>query len=351
MKKILLFSVLFYAIFGRAQNYYNAGSGGSAMYHMYYMKDIDFDNRYNPFTDNKESILKDQGITSLEIKSFSRNGKLRHSEIRFFNESGKLISIESNDVKINYTYQDDTLLFKVEKFTPREKIIIERSYEGKNLKSVNYKCNDKDIYSENYAFTSSGKILQSKVVHFKKKRTYEMNFSYNDQNQLTKTDYLYNNKLIKSWNHECKPEGVDAKPQKDVEVNVCKFNEENRDGSYIVYTRRIQNKTNSLQKDYYTIDSLLFKTETYVNDSILQNRYIYNKEEKITERYRNGKMVYKHIEQYNDQNMVTNYTFYKRNKGKYTTNVLYNADKTISTTERSVKGQLRRKTVYIYSKE
>lgn len=351
MKKIILFISVFVSSLCWAQNFYNAGSGGSAIYNMYYMKGMDFYNGYNPYSDNKESVLKERGIAALESKSYSRKGKLKHSEIRTFNASGKLSSIESNDVKINYTYQDDSLLIKVEKVTPGEKIIIERTYEGKNLKSVNYWSNNKNIYSENYAFTSSGKIQQSKIVHYKKKRTYEMNFSYNDQNQLTKTDYLFNNKLIKSWNHECKPEGVDAKPQTDIEENVCKFNEENRDGSYIVYTRRIQNKTSDLKKDYYTSDSLLFKTETFVRDSILQNRYIFNKEEKITERYKKGKMAYKHIEQYNDQNLVTNYTFYKRNKGKYTTNVLYNADNTISTTERSVKGKLKRKTVFSYTKE
>lgn len=350
MRKLLIFTGLLCCTLGWTQDLNNVGSRHSAMFHMYYKKGIDFGYGYNMFSDNKEEILMSEGISQLEIKTMSAKGKLKYSEVKTFNSKGRLSSIEGKDKKIIYTYVDDTLLVKVEKITSGKKIIIEKSYDGKKLKSVNYKSNDEDIYSENYAFTSFGQIQQSKVVHHKKNRTYEMFYTYNDQNKLTLTEYKYNGKLIKSWNHECKPEGVDTKPQSETDVNVCKFNEEYSDGSYIVYTRRIYNESSSLQKDYFSKDSLLMKTEMFDNDSILQRRYIHNKNETITELYKKGELNNKHVERLNDLGMITEYTFFKKNKSLSCRKIIYNEDNTIASIEISHEGKLKDRIVYEYVK-
>lgn len=348
MRKLLLFTVLLIGTNSWTQDLNNVGSRHSSMFNMYFLKGVDFAYGYNIYADNKEEVLMKEGINQLDKKTYSKKGKLKNSEIRKFNANGKLNSIESGKNKIIYTYQGDTLLVKVEKISSGKRTVMEKSYEGKKVKSVNYKCNDEDIYSENYAFTSFGKIQQSKVVHHKKNRTYEMFYTYNNQNKLTLTEYKYNGKLIKSWNHECKPEGVDTKPQSETEVNVCKFNEENRDGSYIIYTRRINKNSSSLQNDYFNKDSLLLKTETFDNDTILQARFIHNNNQEIREHYKKGKLNHKFLENYNELGLVLDHYFYKKDKVYSSRVMTYNADNTIATIQMVCKKKLVEKIVYEY---
>jgi len=348
MRQLLFVAVLLCSSFGQSQIFDNVGSGNSSMYNMYFKKGINFGYGYNPYLDNPETILIKNEITYLACKTITRKGKEVYSEFKRYNPQGKLISIDNKNSQIIYTYQEDTLLIKIEKTTSKNKMVIEKTYEGKKIKSVIYKSKDKDIYSENYTFNRFDKLIHSKVVHYKKNRTYEMFYTYNELNKLTLSEYKYNGKLIKSWNHQCKPEGVETQSKSEIEVNVCKFNEENIDGSYVIYTRRINEESSSLQKDYFSKDSVLLKTELFDNDTILQRRFVHNKNEEISEIYKKGELYSKHVEHSNDMGMITDRTFYRNNKEISCRKMIYNEDNTIATIEMTYKNKLKNKIVYTY---
>jgi hypothetical protein len=74
--------------------------------------------------------------------------------------------------------------------------------------------------------------------------TIAMKHTYDDEGKRIRTDYFKNGALTRTWKYDCSEEGIEesVNPKKEVvQSSFCVWKEESADGSYITYSRRLNN--------------------------------------------------------------------------------------------------------------
>lgn len=342
MKTLLLFAVLFPLV--------SISQNGNSNYAQYYLSRI----KYNKKDDRTFSYgydtlgVKENNIKTISVKR-SYRGKERSTYQVQFNESGDLSSVNRKDDSTFYSYAGGDLT--------------EVRTTGKKGHKVSYAYDNSNIkLKESF---SKGKLTSRLLVNYdidqnvelsmlqngrKLKNTYVMTYVY-DNDQVSNQKFLKNEKILKEWNFKCKPEGEEVSSK--VLTNVCRFSEESNDGSYITYVRRIEDKKERLFKSYYSKDSVMYKSESFKNDTILVGLSTYSKEETVHTTYSDkGKIVYIWKTKFDQMHRPIEQIYASKgrlDKGSKTITV-YNEDGTVKTKERSYKGKLSSVYAYEYTK-
>lgn len=321
----------------------------SVLYNTGHFRDADIEMYKNQSDDNKTNIIRDKHIKEVQKISYSKKNEVKTTETRKYNSLGRVVSIERKDLKVNYVYVNDTLLSKIEKITPKHTRITEQTYEGTLLTSRSFVKDGIKLYTENYQYTDFGKTLKAVIIYHRKKDTYESNYRYNESHKLTYTDFVKNGKTIKTWNYDCLPQGEENIEKTTALASVCKYYEESNDGSYIEYSRRILNKETILQKDYYSKDSLLYKSESFSEDTILISSFTMNNLNTIFEKYdRKGRQIHQITSTYNQDKLLTEYRSIYKERFFYVSRISYNSDNTISEIKKEDKKGFMSKVVFTY---
>jgi hypothetical protein len=100
-----------------------------------------------------------------------------------------------------------------------------------------------------------------------KGKKYSMLYVY-DGSEKVEQRYMRNDKIAQVWDFTCKPEGVRLLDK--TKAVVCEIREDNEDGSYVESKREEKDGKVYLNKYYFTKDADLYKSEGYLNDSLLQ---------------------------------------------------------------------------------
>ncbi|MCH2229343.1 MAG: hypothetical protein MK105_03270 [Crocinitomicaceae bacterium] len=342
MKTIILIAVLF-PLFTLAQN-------GNSNYAEYYLNRIKFNKKDDrSYSYAYDTIgVKENNIKFINVKR-SYKGKERSKYQVKFNESGDISEVNREDKNTFYHYNEGDL--------------VQIQTTGKRSSQVNYAYNNSNIeLKEIYA---KGKLTSRLLVNYdtdnnvelsmfqngrKLKNTYVMKYAY-ENDKVRHQEFIKNNRILKQWDFKCKPEG-EEKSSKNL-TNICKFSEESNDGSYIEYVRRIQEKKERLYKYYYSKDSVMYKSETFKNDTILVASGAYSENEKISTQYTDkGKISYLWKTTYDSEHRPIEQIYASKgkiDKGSKTVTV-YNEDGTVKTKQYSYKGKLNSVFTYEYAK-
>jgi hypothetical protein len=180
-----------------------------------------------------------------------------------------------------------------------------------------------------------------------------MKYYFDNNNQLTKSERYVNGKLKNIWNYDCKPEGEIIKKKKIEEKSVCKWNENSSNGSYIIYNRTTDKEKTYLHKSYFTKDSVFYKSEQFLNDTIKVYEYEKNDFYTISKTFnKKGDLRYENIQLYTESKLLKSnyYTNYKRRKSTISErNYLYNNLNLISTSQYFFNKKMKYQTKFQYS--
>lgn len=254
----------------------------------------------------------------LQIKKVSttyvgKNGKKYVSETEF-NSKGLITSSKNpaNKFEFQARFQDDSL--QVYSFNKRKNRTTEMKREfnnGKKIREEKIK-NGKLDYVLEIAYTDFGKVSESNMS-IKKKR-FKMIYEYNEKHTLIKNSYFKTDKLKKSWNYECKPEGaLEASNKTEIVSSKCEYREESSDGSFTIYGRTLYQGIPYLTESKFTKDSVVYESNNYVRDSILTKSWTKSGEWEHEITYRKGKINYQTKFRHNDKGQMLEYQSFHKN--------------------------------------
>jgi len=267
----------------------------------------------------QQKAIKKAGVKEMIHKRTDKKGKM-HQTIKQYNQAGKFTYgfNESNKTEEKKAYLNDTLLTYRSIKSKRKLIEYKTNYsDGKKSNQQKWQ-NGKLIYDLKFEYTPFGKAAKSTVS--KKGKIYEMTYQYNKDKQLEKSTYSINGKVKRVWNHSCKPEGETLKNSKlEVLSSVCKYQEENNDGSFAVFERTIRNNKPYLKKTCFTKDSMFIGEYFYQKDSIIYRSLIKENDCFLTSNYsRKHKIQTQNKTCYNNKYPVE-YQWLRKGKLKYRT--------------------------------
>lgn len=262
----------------------------------------------------KQSLLRIKDVKSVTTKSVYISKKNKKQETNSFtslNNFGRVLEIKSDYGHKKFEYESDTLLtYGSEKY---KKTLLEKKFfyeNGKRIKMESFR-NSKLISSKEFAYNAAGKLVISK---WKYKRNWgEMKYTYNAQNKLSRSEQYRKGKLKNVWVYDCKPEGQDlASAKNEILSSTCTYNEENADGSYIVFKRDIKYGKPYLLKQHFAKDSVLFLSEYFENDTILvsANRFNASTQTWTNNNYRKNKLISQEIVKYGDHKRAVSWEIY-----------------------------------------
>lgn len=293
---------------------------GGALYHLKnpnvqfsYWKYYDSD-----YSDENEGLLntkkrKNLGIKEISIKRTDKKGRYFCYKLTY-NNAGKLLTSKSKKYERQSTYLNDTI--ETSRFTNRKgkteefkkvfengRVILDERFEKGKLVSR----------TENTYLNKN--LVNAQLLHKGKK--YEMRYTFNEDNKLTRSEFYKKGKLNQSWVYECKPEGqILASNKTELISSKCEYREESADGSYSVFTRTISEGKPYLTKQTYSKDSIKISEERFFKDSILTYRSTLKIGETNTEYFnKKGKLTGGRKSIYNNETK-TNQDYVYRRKGK-----------------------------------
>ena len=303
-------------------------------------------NRENPDVDLK--LMKELGIKSVTLKR-NYKGKSSYNKTFHLNDLGRITQIIHPKVTVEYTYVNDSLISSTR--------VIGKKSSLTNFEYQNGKITGKE-YFEKERLTSRlvVKYNEDESVNFsllqkgrKLRNSYSMYYTYQDS-KLENQRFMKNAKILKELDYKCKPEGEEVQAKN--KSNVCKYVEENNDGSYIEYLRRMENNSTLLYKYYYTKDSVNYRSECFDEDEKMKWSNEIKPDSSVFIAYDKKGVVDHTIKtRYDDQHRMVEREYSYDVKGKRIgkRNYAYNDNGTMSNTQYYFKGKLIHAKDYEYA--
>ena len=238
-----------------------------------------------------------------------KKGKIdKNPAIETYNQAGRIISVKSKNYHFTTTYLNDTIVTQSRSIYKKD--TTENIYEyDKWNKLKGYKSfRNGKIISELIITKNEAGIVTNRLNKFGKnlKHSSEMKYYLDADNKLTKSERYVNGKLKNVWNYDCKPEGEIVPNKKIDEKSVCKWNENSSNGSYIIYNRTTDKEKTYLHKSYFTKDSVFYKSEQFLNDTIKVYESEKNDFKSIYKTFsEKGKLRFETIQLYNEMKLLT----------------------------------------------
>lgn len=340
MRKIWLIILLF-PLFAEAQK---------SMQHYYELNSLIHNYNYFDEAVTTSKLRKKLQIKSIKTNAVYKKGKKNYSTELTYNKMGKNTSYITKYWSQEKQYENDTLESYVVTTSKKNKTEVKSAYQDGYLSSRSIIKNGKIGSTYSLAYNANKKVTETKLS--KKKKTYEIKNSYNDENKLVKTVYLINSKIKKEWIYECKPEGQLVASKTEELSSYCTYKEESADGSYTTFTRTLRDGKPYLNKQIFNKDSVLVTSKTFLNDTILvwEKTKIDNVETFINYK-KSGKFTYKQIITYDADGNVLCREYINRKKGPSSSKRVFELNSNGTTNKETVysKGKLQRTINYEYT--
>ncbi len=294
-------------------------------------------------------LRKSLKIKEIKIVNSPRHGK-QYESVLSYNHAGKVLHSSGKNYKIDYTYQNDSLLTNTVSVRKNKVYAVNSTYENGQIASRETLKNGKPESRMLFVRNAQNKITSSKLV--KDRKTYEIRYAYNDEGKMSKSVYLINGKVKKEWIYECKPEGEIVASKTEAISSVCTYREESADGSYITFTRSLQEGKPYLFKQTFSKDSVLIQSQKFLNDTTLvwENKKQGNVET-VSSFKKSGKLNYKQVNVYNEKGSLVSREYFHKNPSKSQTKSVFelNADGTAKSRTFYWKGKLQTSASFEYS--
>ena len=208
-------------------------------------------------------LVKGKNVKSVK-KSWTYKGKNYWVNYNF-NKKGKIKSFDNykgDNGEVNYL--NDTMIVSFQMQSKKDQYKTNYDYLNGNVYKKEALKNGELTQRTTTFYNDSGEVVYSSVQNLKKKKVYAMNYHYDDSGvKLKEQEYYINKKLIQKWDYTCLPEGQTV--EKEKQTNICYYQEENNDGSFISFKRNLTNDGATLTKNYYNPDSVWYKQEVFNN--------------------------------------------------------------------------------------
>lgn len=265
--------------------------------------ELGYNYQQNMYYGTKPETLKLNKVGSVKSFSVTKNGKKKIWYERTFDRSGRLIQMKSEDNTVNYKFSD-TILNEIQRTTKKHEFTTKIAYDSLSRISKIRSFKDGKLTAETHYeyFTGDQASLVEKKIYGRKEKTYRLETDYDNLlKKATESRYIINGELKKRWTYSCDEKGK-IQETKVEEVTQCQYYSSNNDGSYVNFTRTIEDGKDYLQETTFTKDSVMMEYKRFLHDSILVNHSTYSKSKNVFEGYKkNGKRSYKLIEE-KDQN-------------------------------------------------
>jgi len=266
-----------------------------------------------------------EGVTSISIKTEKFKGGLfglggnKSSTYKYtYDENGLLLTS-------NMLSDGDFQRTKKNKYNADGKLVFQELYKrnGKLQSTTKIKRNSANEYLEytslkgenelqfikTWTYNEEGKVKESKHLKGKNKKLDRMwVYEYYEDGQK-KTSTLYNGKgkIKQVWTYECKAEGEELNPKKDVK-QICKYEES--DGNFLLMVTESLNekgKRYKLVSKYKSADTSLVEMKYYNNKNELYLLSTYDgsmRKPLSTVFYRKGEVFYTWVYKYENDRLV-----------------------------------------------
>lgn len=281
----------------------------------------------------KPTTLKQNKVRVVKSFSVKKNGKKKMWYERTFDPSGRLIQMKTEYEAVNYKFTD-TLLSEIQRKTKKHEFNTKITYDSWSRieKIQSFKDGELDAETRYVYFHDNLASLVEKKIFGKKEKTYRLETDYDNLlKKATESRYVINGELKKRWTYSCDEKGI-IQETKVEEVTQCHYYSSNNDGSYISYTRTIEDGKDYLQEIGFNKDSVMTNYKRYLHDSILVNHNTYSTEKDVFEAYKkNGVRSYKLIQEKDQNGNIIRYIncSKRRDKAIITTSLLYSENNLI----------------------
>ncbi|HNW97119.1 MAG TPA: hypothetical protein PKK00_01750 [Bacteroidales bacterium] len=349
-KSIFIFAALFIAIIVHAQKDEYA----------YLKKNW---KSYPTYIDNNPLRKK---VVAAKLKGYSETIKKGNKEYLWvkvnYNDSGNYTSMDFYKKNGNLLKQ---YIYEYSQANKNTSYIV-KSKNGKKNLQYNYKYDNNNCVIEEEAFNNgkpemkitskfdSLKILESCYYkngspEFKRKWVYTY---YPDKSRKSSIVYNAKEKILYTWNYECKPEGELATKHKDTTA-VCRKENYDSEGNKIVTFQKFNEKGKPYKIEYiYNKDNKFIAYTTYYQNNVIHFKGKYNEHTGETMEYaiydKKGNESYRMVSTFDDKDNITETKTY--NKGKQTSSRIneFSPSNFVSSMKYYRKGKLESSYTYEY---
>ncbi len=299
-----------------------------------------------------EELRIELGIKQVIVEnSYAKKSKKKTTTVDF-NQAGKKTSEDWGKTWSQFIYEQDTILTKIERKEKRKITSIYYEYENGKLSKRSIDKNGKRKEELTISYTQGDRVAMSEMKKGRNlQRSYKILNEYTSEAKLSRSIYLVNNKIDKTWNYDCKPEGEIMASKSDDYSSICKYASENNDGSYIDYFRIIEGGKPYLRANYFTVDSVFYLSKKYEKDTVLISEWSkQNNVEQWTNYSSKGKFRSQTTHKFNEAGYYLGSEYLGKNrKPHFRTTYTLNDNNTLSTMTHYSKGKLYNTAVYTYN--
>ncbi len=295
--------------------------------------ELGYNYQQNMYYGSKPAIMKQNKVSVVKSFTLNKQGKKKIWYQRTYDLSGRLIQMKTDDNTVNYKFTD-TLLSEIQRITKKHTFNTKIGYDSQSriVKIQSFKDEKPDSETNYIYFSGDNASLIEKKLFGKKEKTYRLETDYDNLlKKATESRYIINGELKKRWTYTCDEKGKIQETTVD-EITQCQYVGSNNDGSYINYTRTIEDGKDYLQETYFTKDSVIVEYKRFLHDSILVNHNTYSKDKDVFEGYKkNGNRSYKLIEEKDKNGNIIRHTdcYKKTDRSMITTSLLYSENNLI----------------------
>jgi len=274
------------------------------------------------------------GVTSITLSTenfktglFGLGGNKTASFKNTYNSEGLLLTsnmLKDGDFQLTKKneYNEDGKLLKLEVYNKNGKlnsaITIKRNSDNEYLEYAFFSGNKKLRYFKTWSYNEDGNAKESnhfkgKNKKLKKKWVYEY---YEDGQKKQSTLYNSKGKVKQIWSYECKQEGEELSPKKDVS-QICKWEES--DGKYLLKITQSLNEKGKRYKSVYKYniaDTSLVEAKYFNDENKLYSMGTYDSSMKkplSLISYKNGNILSETIFKYEKDRLIS-YSYSYKNK-------------------------------------
>jgi hypothetical protein len=289
------------------------------------------------------STKERESLKTNHVKSREKTGYYKgvpSTTIEHFDTEGRIIRIEFSKKDYKSTsiirYTEFGKIKEVEKTDSKSRISkTTYDYDSQNrlitTESVDFK---KDYSKSEVAYNEFNKLSYRK--HFNadtETPTKELRYSYHENGDKKETNYYVKGKLKHTWLFECKPEGELINVKEKDATKLCKLEDVDENGNYVVWDRKFD------EKGRLTKEKTVFNSDTLL---ILRQRY-----------RGTDKLVYEQVNSYDAENHFKSSivkTFDKEKGLRLSSETTYSKEKGTLTLHYNKKGKVTHTNLYSYGK-